>query len=186
MKLKSLVVITLIVLGCSSAFAGSFSFGFLNYTGALQYCNCEVFTTFGPDTFYLEGMDVLSACPGSANPFSTIEGFAITVPAAAVGSAGFLQKGITGKAFVYADNIYDAYYGSYTGAQSTVITKTVAGPIKANKWDWDLMLGFSGSEMLQGYGFLTSCNIPRTKTVGTIINGSLKKANNGSPKSTAQ
>lgn len=156
MKLKSLAVITLFVLGCSSAFAQSYAFGFLNYTGGMQYCNYEIVQTGGAGNFYLSGMDVLDACASSANPFATIEGTAIRVTDEDLGSLG-LQMGITGPGrYIYADAIIDAYAGDYTGEQWITITATsVNSKNKAGKWNWDSFVGFSGYEFLGGFGFLT-------------------------------
>jgi hypothetical protein len=157
LKLKSLAVITLLVLCCSSAFAqGSFAFGFLNYTGGVQYCNYEIVQTGGANNFYLSGMDVLDACAASANPFATIEGTAIKVTALDLESTG-LQPGITGSGrYIYADAIMDAYAGTYTGEQWITITATsVNSKNKAGKWNWDSFVGFSGYEFLGGFGFLT-------------------------------
>jgi len=157
LKLKSLAVITLLVLCCGSAFAqGSYAFGFLNYTGGVQYCNYEIVQTGGANNFYMSGMDVLDACASSANPFATIEGTAIRVTPEDLGSTG-LQPGITGPGrYIYADAIMDAYAGSYTGEQWITITATsVNSKNKAGRWNWDSFLGFSGYEFLGGFGFLT-------------------------------
>ena len=156
MKLKSLAVITLFVLGCSSAFAQSYAFGFLDYTGGMQYCNYEVLQTGGAGNFYLSGMDVLDACASSANPFATIEGTGVRVTDEDIESTG-LQPGITGPGhYIYADAIMDAYAGDYTGEQWITITATsVNSKNKAGKWNWDSFLGFSGYEFLGGFGFLT-------------------------------
>lgn len=156
MKLKTLAVITLFVLGCSSAFPQSYAFGFLNYTGGMQYCNYEIVRTGGAGNFYLSGMDVLDACASSANPFATIEGTAIRVTDEDLESTG-LQMGITGSGrYIYADAIMDAYAGSYTGEQWITITATsVNSKNEAGKWNWDSFLGFSGYEFLGGFGFLT-------------------------------
>ena len=157
MKLKSLAVITLLVLCCSSAFAqGSYSFGFLNYTGGVQYCNYEIVQTGGVNNFYMSGMDVLDACASSANPFATLEGFAIKVTSLDLGSTG-LQPGIIGPGrFIYADAIMDAYAGAYTGEEWITITATsVNSKNKAGRWNWDSFLGFSGNEFLGNFGFLT-------------------------------
>ncbi|MGB7150899.1 MAG: hypothetical protein WBD45_17200 [Terriglobales bacterium] len=187
MKLKSLLVITLIVLGCSSAFAGTYAFGFLDYTGGVEYCNYEEFVTGGADNFYMAGFDVLDVC-ASANATAPIEGEAITVPATALESNG-LQKGIQGKGYVYADQLYDAYYGYYTGAQWLVNTKTAVNtvgkvPNKPGKWNWDGFEGFSGEEFLINYGFLTT-TIPdaRSKSTGSTVAGSLQKAHSNTLRS---
>lgn len=176
MKLKSLLVITLIVLGCGSAFAGTYAFGFLDYTGGVEYCNYESFVTGGANNFYMAGFDVLSAC-ASANPTATVEGEAVAVSLLDLESNG-LQKGIQGKGYVYADMLYDAYYGYYTGAQWLVNTKTTVNKKNtANHWNWDGFEGFSGEDFLVNYGFLTT-TIPdaRSKSTGSTIAGSLEKA----------
>jgi hypothetical protein len=188
LKLKSLLVITLIVLGCGAAFGQSYSFGFLDYTGGVEYCNYEQFFVGGADNFYLGGLDNLSVC-ASENPYAPIEGELIAVPAAALESNG-LQKGIQGKGYVYADQLYDAYYGYYTGAQWLVNTKTAVNtagkvPNKPGKWNWDGFEGFSGEEFLINYGFLTT-TIPdaKSKTAGSTIAGSLQKAKSNTLRST--
>jgi hypothetical protein len=153
-KLTTLAVIAILVLGCGAANAQSYAFGFLNYTGGLEYCNYEQFFTGGANNFYMSGFDNLTPC--SSSVLATIEGEAITVPAAALESNG-LQKGIQGKGYIYADMIIDAYSGFYTGEQWMVNTKTkVNVKNKPNKWNWDGLLGFSGLEFIGNYGFLTT------------------------------
>jgi len=170
-----LAVTTILVLCCSSAFAqGSYSFGFLNYTGGVQYCNYEIVTTGGANNFYMSGMDVLSACAASANPFATLEGTAIKVSAADIGSTG-LQPGITGPGrYIYADAIMDAYAGAYNGEQWITITATsVNSKNKPGKWNWDSFIGFSGNEFLGNFGFLTD-KLPdvRSQAAGTTFKAS--------------
>jgi len=177
LKLKSLAVVTLLVLCCGFAVAQSYAFGFLNYTGGVQYCNYEVMQTGGANNFYLSGMDVLDACASSANPFATIEGTAIRVTSLDVESTG-LQPGITGPGrYIYADAIMDAFAGDYTGEQWLTITGTsVNAKNKAGNWNWDSFLGFSGSEFLGAYGFLTD-KLPKkedasVKAAGTTFRAS--------------
>jgi hypothetical protein len=177
LKLKSLAVITLLVLCCSSAFAqGSYAFGFLNYTGGVQYCNYEIVQTGGANNFYMSGMDVLDACAGSANPFATIEGTAIKVTTLDLGSTG-LQPGITGAGrYVYADAIMDAYAGTYTGEEWLTITATsVNSKNKPGNWNWDSFLGFSGYEFLGGFGFLTD-KLPDKRSKAAQASGTTFKA----------
>jgi hypothetical protein len=154
LKLKSLAVINLLAFCCSSAFAQAF--GFLNYTGGVQYCNYEIVQTGGADNFYMSGMDVLDACASSANSYATLEGTAIRVTSLDLESTG-LQPGITGSGrYIYADAIMDAYAGAFTGEQWITITATsVNSKNKAGRWNWDSFLGFSGYEFLGNFGFLT-------------------------------
>ena len=144
MKLKSLAIITLLVLGCSAAFAQTYSFGFLSASGVNEYCNYETFTVGGRANFYLQGYDVLSACP-----YSPVPGAAINVPIAAFAP-------VHGKAYVYSDQIFDAYYGSWTQEQWTVITKTAPGKVQFGHADWAGYVGFFGYEFLGNYGFITA------------------------------
>jgi hypothetical protein len=149
-KLKSVATIVLFVLGCSAAFGQTtYSFGLLSASGVNEYCNYEQFTVGGRDNFYLQGYDVLSMCPYAPVPGAAINGFAITVPVAAFAP-------VHGKAFVYADQIFDAYYGGWTQEQWTVITKTAPGKVQFGKADWAAYVGFFGYEFLGNYGFLTN------------------------------
>jgi len=148
-KLKGLAVIVLLVVGCSAAFAQSYSFGFLSSSGANEYCNYEQFTTGGRANFYLQGYDVLTMCPNSPVAGAAINGFAISVPVAAFAP-------VNGKAYVYSDQIYDAYYGGWTQEQWTVITKTAPTKLKFGNESWAGYIGFFGYEFLGNYGFLTA------------------------------
>jgi hypothetical protein len=176
LKLKSLAVITLLALGCSFAFAQSYAFGFLNYTGGVQYCNYEIMQTGGANNFYVSGMDVLDACASSANSFATIEGTAIRVTSLDVESTG-LQPGITGPGrYIYADAIMDAFAGDYTGEQWLTVTATsVNSKNRAGNWNWDSFLGFSGFEFLGAYGFLTD-KLPDKKDASVKAAGTTFKA----------
>ena len=149
MKLKGLAIIVLLVVGCSAAFAQSYTFGFLSASGVNEYCNYEQFTTGGKGNFYLQGYDVLSLCPGSPVAGAAINGFAINVPVAAFAP-------VSGKAYVYANQIYDAYSGSWTQEQWVVITKTAPTKIQFGKESWAGWVGFFGYEFLGNMGFLTS------------------------------
>lgn len=160
MKLKSLAVVVLLVLGCSAAFAqGSYSFGFLSSSAVNEYCNYEQFVTGGPGNFYLQGYDVLTPCPGSPIAGAAIEGVAVTVPIAAFAP-------VKGKAFVYADQIYDAYAGTFTGEQWMVITKTAPTKLMYGNESWAGYLGFFGYEFLGNLGFLTN-TIPAAASKAT-------------------
>ncbi len=170
MKLKSLVVLVVLVLGCSAAFAQSYSFGFLSSSGVREYCNYESFTVGGRANFYLQGYDVLSACPYSPVSGAAINGFAINVPIAAFAP-------VHGAAYVYADQLYDAYYGAWTQEQWVVITKLAPGKIQFGKETWAGYVGFFGYEFLGNYGFLTATipggSAPTLKT-STINTKSMK------------
>ncbi len=153
MKLKSLAVIAVLVLGCSAAFAQtSYSFGFLSQSAVNEYCNYETFEVGGGGNFYLQGYDVLSACPYSTISGAAIAGFKINVPVSAFAP-------VNGSAYVYADQIYDAYSNAYTGEQWIVITKTAPTKLKFGNESWAGYIGFFGYEFLGNYGFLSN-NLP--------------------------
>jgi hypothetical protein len=143
LKLKMLVVVTLLVLGCSAGFAQT-SLGFLGYNPVIEYCNYETMTISG---FYLQGYDVLSSCPYSPVSGASIEGFAINVPKSA-------SAPVTGSAYVYADQLYDAYSNAFTGEQWAVITKTKPST-KLFEYGWAGYVGFAGYEFLGNYGYLS-------------------------------
>ncbi len=150
MKIKSVAVLVLLVLGCSAAFAQTtYTFGFLSSSGVNEYCNYETFTVGGRDNFYVQGYDVLSLCPYSPVAAAPINGFAISVPTAAFSP-------VNGKAYVYADQLYDAYYGGWTGEQWVGITKSAPGKVKFGNADWAGYVGFAGYEFLGNYGFLST------------------------------
>jgi hypothetical protein len=161
-KLKSLAVITLLVLGCASAFANSYTFGFLSYTGGLQYCNYEQLQTI--DGIYLvQGLDVLTV--GCGYPVdATADGAKGSAPAAA-------GLPVSGGGYWYADNLYDAACLCWSGAQWNVFTKTKAS---SKKFGWIGFASYSYFIFGDNYGFLTK-TIPgkKTPTHGTVI-GSLK------------
>ena len=126
MKLKSLLVISLLVLMCSVGFAKTkppitYTFGFENYNGSVLYCNYEVFTvaqqakTFGAKYLAVGTDNTIDFCGGVQN--GAIIGGTTTVPAAA-------GLGQTGKAFSYGDSLYDALYQTDTGLQWFVISET--------------------------------------------------------------
>jgi hypothetical protein len=149
-KLKSLMVIALLVLGCSAAFAQtSYTFGFLSSGAVNEYCNYEQFLVGGRVNFYMQGYDVLSVCPGFKGSNATAAGFAINVPIAAFSP-------INGKAIVYSDDLYDAYYGAYTGEEWVVLTKLQPSQLKFGNYSWAGYVGFFGYEFLGNYGFLTN------------------------------
>ncbi len=147
MKLKSLAVITLLVLGCS--FASAQTFGFESIGHGL-YCNYEVLNQGalgGSDVW--QGEDVISTCGAPVN--ATIDGVSGGLSAAG-NPVGFqVTRGVT-----YADNIYDAFASEYTGAQWDVVT---ALSCKSKHYGWIGFASVSGFIFGDNYGYL-SCTIP--------------------------
>jgi hypothetical protein len=149
-KLKSLSVMILLVLGCS--FAAAQTFGFESVDHSL-YCNYEQLShasKFGADVW--QGIDNLSMCTGRGGS---------TYTATLVGIGGGLTKAqnparFPVKGVVLADYIYDAFSGVYTGAQYFVVS---ALKCSSKKYGWIGLTTISGVYFSDNYGYL-SCQIP--------------------------
>jgi len=152
MKLKSLTVITLLVLACSAAFAqGSATLGFTTPGDVSLYCNYEQIQWGGTNNFYFQGTDnLMNGCFAPRN--ATVEGVKVAINA--TDGAPVLN----GPAYAYADNIIDAFGGYYTGEQWFVITQIKPSTLLKH-YGWVGYLGFYGYEFLDSYGFL-SASIP--------------------------
>lgn len=148
MKMKSIFVIALFVVGCNFAMAQTF--GFASVGGGL-YCNYEQLSNAGAGAW--GGVDNLSACGVGVN--STISGLNAYVPAVGQPAGGW--------GVVYGDSIYAAYSGN-PFAQWTVFTKLKCNT--QNKfgqymgaYGWNGVAAFSGFFVGGNHGFL-SCSIP--------------------------
>jgi len=144
MKLKSVLVITVLVIGCS--FMSAQTFGFASVEGDL-FCDYEVLQQLVPYDVW-QGSDVLSACNLPVN--ATIVGVSAKL-SAAENPVRFSLKGVA-----YADNIYDAVSESYTGIQILRITDLKCS---TKKYGWVLFASISGEIFGDNYGFV-SCEIP--------------------------
>jgi hypothetical protein len=155
LKLKSLAVITLLVLGCSTAFGQSFSLGFLGYNGT-QYCDYEVVNVSAP---YAGGTHNLTSVCG------------LKADAVMVGFTGYIgfKTGATvvGNVVEMADNTFDASYQSYSGCQIDWVTKTKPSRLLF-VYGWAIYYSCTpGNEYLLNYGYLTT-------QLGAKVNGSAK------------
>ncbi len=171
MKLKSLLVITLLAVACS--FASAQTFGFASTSGGL-YCNYEQLANGSFVTGAYGVTDNLSYCWSFydvSGPNGTGGGF--------LASATNVGLPVFGKGVIYGDNLYDAFdlgyitgYGYYadpiyTGEQWTVLTK-----LKANKVDkfghykgaysWMGLGSYSYYVFGDNYGYL-SASVPTAK-----------------------
>jgi hypothetical protein len=153
LKLKSLLVITLLVIGCS--FASAQTFGFLSAGGIGEYCNYEQLTNEGSDIY--AGVDNLSPCGAEIN--ATVSGFGVSVPKTL--AAGLP---VTGKGVVYGDNIYDAFDIAYTGEQWSVFTALHASRAIGH-YGWIGVASFSGFFAGDNYGYLSN-TIPAASSKG--------------------
>jgi len=163
LKLKSLAVITLLVLGCSAAFGQVYSFGFLSYTGGLQYCDYEVLELSTP---FIAGEHNLTTDCG------------LPVNGVMIGTKGTIPKAtglpVTGAVYTLADNTFDAESEAYTGAQLYWITQLKAEHGKSPKFGWEFLEDFGSGfyAYLGNYGYLTT-------TLGAKGNAGTKKTSIG-------
>jgi hypothetical protein len=145
LKLKSLAVITLLVLGCSAAFAqsGSFALGFLSYDKSVQYCDFE---------------EVLYTIPFVAGIHNLTTGCGGEVDGAMTGLRGNTipvgTQPVSGSVFNLADNTFDATYLAFTGCQIEWVTKKAASSHQFG-WEFDFTCG-GGGDYLGNYGYLTT------------------------------
>jgi hypothetical protein len=138
MKQKGLTLITLLVLGCSAAFAQTYTFGFGDT------CDSETFTVSGP---FAAGTHVLTPCGKPVN--GVLVGFKTNLPV----DAG----PVTGAVVIFADNTFDAEYEAYTGCQFDLVTKTKAAAKHNPKYGWVFYYSCSGGQDYVGnYGYLTA------------------------------
>jgi hypothetical protein len=145
LKLKSLAVITLLVLGCSAAFGQSFSLGFLSYDPTIQFCDYEVVTVAKP---FAAGTHNLTTVCGLANDGVQV-GFTGSIPA----SAG---QPLSGAVIELADNTFDAQYSAFSGCQINWVTKDKASTTLF-KYGWSFYFGCAGGEdYLGNFGYLSS------------------------------
>jgi len=150
MKLKSLAVITLLVLGCSAAFAqGSATLGFASPGDLFLNCDYLQLQWGGPNNFYIQGVDNLSQCPGGPPFNATVEGVKVSINA--TDGAPVLE----GPAYAIADDIIDAFGAYYSGEQWFLITQTKPST-RIRHYGWVGYLGFYGYEFLDNYGYLTA------------------------------
>ena len=149
MKMKSLLVVALFVVGCTAAFGQNINLGFLSYDQSIQYCDYEAITEFAP---FAAGTHVLTT--GCGYPY---DGVMVGLKASIPASAG---TPVTGGGLALADNVIDAESLAYTGLQLMWYTRTKAsskGQLKNGKYGWQFFLTFGGgSDYLGNYGFLTT------------------------------
>ena len=150
MKLTTLAVVVLLVLGCGTAFgqSGSFSLGFLSYSGGVQFCDYEVINYNG---IFAGGQHNLkSVCGFPLN--AVMVGIQTSIPHT-------LNQPVSGIVYSLADSTFDAQYIGVSGCQIDWITKTKAstpGQIKTGHFGWSFYFTCGGSAYLGNWGFLTT------------------------------
>lgn len=153
MKLKTLAVITLVVLGCSFASAQTGTFSFWNAAGTAEYCDYFVITTNSGGV--VAGYDdTTNVCGFEFN--SAIVGFDATTPND--GLPGY------GKGVVVGDDIYDASCACFSGLQWTVWVSDKCSKKKnghfTGRYGWVGVAGsYSGVYLGDSYGYL-ACGAP--------------------------
>jgi hypothetical protein len=160
LKLKTLAVITLLVLGCSTAFAGTFSLGFLSYDGSVQYCDYETISVSAP---YAAGIHNLTTGCGSLADAAQV-GFLTTIPRPT-------SAPVSGAVIALADSTFDAEYQSVTGCQIDWVTKRK--PSKNWGWSFYYTCG-GGSDYLGNWGYLTTQLGPAHNGVNKTSFGAVK------------
>jgi len=154
LRLKSLAVLTLLVLGCSAAFGqNTYSLGFRSYDKTTQYCDYEVLTVKPP---FAAGVHNLAGCVPGNEGNGVMVGVETTDLTSASGSR------VTGEAYAFADNAVEVGYngGFACGCAVLYITKlkaATAAELKAGTpFGWELYYSFyPGFEYFGSYGFLT-------------------------------
>ena len=154
LKLKSLLVITLIVIACS--FASAQTFGFGTAGGDYLYCNYEQLSnTYGAPFTVWQGTDNLSACAGGQGENATMGGVkgALSKPDNPFGA--FPISGV-----VLGDNLYDAYSLAFTAEQWTVVSNLKCTNIGAKKAKegWVGIASYGGFVFGGNYGVL-ACTV---------------------------
>lgn len=172
MKLTSMVVITLLVLGCSAAFGQSL--GFLAYDGVTQFCDYEVLNVDGP---YAAGVhNLITSCGFPLN--AVMVGVETSSLKASDGAP------VSGTVFALADSAADAEYIGVSGCQIEFVTKlkpSTPSQIKAGGplgWSYYFSCG-GGGDYLGSYGFLTSQlgnEVAHTGAVQSSIGKAMEKA----------
>jgi hypothetical protein len=147
LKLTSLAVITLLVLGCSAAFAqGSGTLGFTTSGGNFLYCNYEEFVYGSTNNFYFTGLD--NATPCGTGFTSTILG-SKSVISAADGSPV-----LSGPAYNYADAVYSNY--GYGGQFQWYVITQIKPSRLLHHFGWAGYIGEYGDSFLANYGYLSA------------------------------
>ena len=168
MKIKTLLVVALFVLGCTAAFGQTFSLGFESYDQSIQYCDYETITEFAP---FAAGTHVLTT--GCGYPYDgAMVGLKASVPLATA-------LPVTGGGLALADNVIDASSLTFTGLEVMWFTKTHASTknqINNGKFGWQFFLTFGGgSDYLGNFGFLTT-HLGPAKTNGATQKSSIHVA----------
>ncbi|MFZ3264906.1 MAG: hypothetical protein WA172_12970 [Terriglobales bacterium] len=156
-RLAGFVVMTLLVLGCSSVFvhaapSGPVQFGLMDSSGTV-FCD---YIEFSYGSTLASGIDVQSVClPGLAD--GTMLGVVTTIP----GGSGLP---VTGPIVMLADAGEDAF--GYAGYEVLIVAKTKAS---LTKFGWETLFVLADDPViyLGDWGYLTKHNGP----IGPLAEG---------------
>jgi hypothetical protein len=142
-RLTVFAVITLFVLGCSTAF-GQVNLGFLSSDMSIQYCDFESLEFGG---FLAAGIHVNAAC---GTPDGSMLGFKDTLVAS--------NLPLTGTVYALGDSTIDAYCDCFSGDQALWITQTQAYNIHSPHIGWEVLFNTYDAfyAYLDNYGLLTN------------------------------
>jgi hypothetical protein len=155
LRLKSLAVIALLLLGCSAAFGQkTYSLGFLSYDQKTQYCDYEVLTVNASNVVGVHNMYTNDCGVDPEN------GVMVGVQANISAGSGVP---VTGAVVTLGDNSGDAFISSgggfACGCAFLYVTKLVPATPQQLKdggpFGWAFYYTFGGEAFLGNYGFLT-------------------------------
>ncbi len=149
MKLKSLAVITLLLVGCSAAFGQqTYSLGFLSYDQTTQYCDYEVITVKSP---FATGVHHLNHCSIGINDGIDTAVMVGVQTAPIPASSG---SPVTGTAYALGDNAIEA--AGFNGACGCVVLYITKLKASTSAYGWEIYYSYNaGLEFLGTYGYLT-------------------------------
>ncbi len=140
-RFAGLAVLTLLLLGCSSAF-GQIYLGFLSNDMTVVYCDYEALY---PSGFIASGTHVNADCLA---PDGAMVGLKTTFP------SSFLP--LAGTYYAMGDTVIDAYCDCFTGDQALWVTGTQPYNIHAPQFGWEILFNTEDSfyAYLDNWGYL--------------------------------
>lgn len=129
-RCANLVVLTLLLLLCGSAFAENIAaLGFVSNDMTTQYCDLEEFVYGSGLSGLATGVHILQTCDLPAN--ATMIGAKVTLPPSALP--------VTGDLYMMADAVIDAECDCFTGDQAMLLTQTKGYNIHAPHFGWEAL-----------------------------------------------
>jgi hypothetical protein len=157
MRLTTLSIIAVLVLGCTAAFGQTtVKLGFLSHDKKTQYCDYVRLTV--EKSGVVTGVHYISTadsttCYNEPGLNGTMAGLETTIPA----TSGLP---VTGTVATFADNTNDQQQG-YSGACGcseyyiSILAPSTAQEIQDGLYGWALYTNFGGTAAIQNFGFTT-------------------------------